>query len=365
MRTLLVTSAVSTALLLGACSAQSAAPTQTAHETTTATTTATATQTGTTTTTASPSASASQRRDGNKAVGENDVVRADFAVAELPAVCGIPSGSRLTNGSFGTPGPGPHAKLSESVQPITFDLDGDGAEEGIAVLQCDGAADALLVLGKGGALEGWSDLGQVFGAQQGHATRVVEHTKGALVGFAPIENGQAETEKRGTLSYANGAYSVAPHESTGLTGATLTTEGLGPIEVGMTAQQLMDLGVTQPFRDGCPTGVPTGEAADLGLRFYYDSNARLSAIDVAGPAVKTRMGAQTGMTVEQLKAIYGDQVQPAQRKLSDGELQDVYVLQAGGHELVFNMAQGKVSTITAHANTDQTIERATLPGCKI
>ncbi len=115
--------------------------------------------------------------------------------------------------------------------------------------------------------------------------------------------------------------------------------GLGPLQVGVSTKNLETLGylVDGPC-DGEEYGKPalTDSDALWARGVTLVQNKKLFEVVVEKPGVKTVDGAHTGMTLAQVKAIYGSRLH-LEKKSNPNMQSPVYtaVVQSAGHEIVF------------------------------
>ena len=121
--------------------------------------------------------------------------------------------------------------------------------------------------------------------------------------------------------------------------------GLGPLQIGTNIEDLVKLGYYEYPGEECD-GYPSESKAlrDRGIDLRnireLNSDARISEVGIYGEEIETADGAQIGMTVSEIKAIYGERLR-LETKLGEGGLGEgevevpTAVVQSGDRELVF------------------------------
>ncbi len=114
--------------------------------------------------------------------------------------------------------------------------------------------------------------------------------------------------------------------------ARLDVTGLGPLQVGVSVRDLQRLGYLWDPRDSC-----LRESQSLLNRGIDIRNNETAVTDllIVENAVRTVDGARVGMTVGEIKAVYGDRLQLQDKRDPLGETVPTAVVQRDGYELVF------------------------------
>ncbi|WP_170854078.1 hypothetical protein [Microlunatus flavus] len=140
-------------------------------------------------------------------------------------------------------------------------------------------------------------------------------------------------------------------------GWTLTTDGLGPMLIGLSGKQGEALGVaTTSPATGCPDATlpyrDSGRLYDLshhhGAFGVWGRDGRLEVVRVDSSSFGTRKGVHVGDTKEKLRQTYGDALEPGPEVSADGPL---LMLTSGGNYLEFFIDHGKVASIFAGSGT--------------
>ncbi len=110
--------------------------------------------------------------------------------------------------------------------------------------------------------------------------------------------------------------------------------GLGPLQVGVLSKDLETLGYLVEGPCEAPRLAASAALYDRGVTLV--ENKKLNWVQVEKPGVKTVDGAHVGMTLAQVKAIYGSRLHLETKFAEDGQ-SPVYtaVVQNGGYEIVF------------------------------
>jgi hypothetical protein len=143
----------------------------------------------------------------------------------------------------------------------------------------------------------------------------------------------------------------APRDS--VSDVALNEDGLGPVQIGMTLDEAVSMGLLNErpdIKQACDFVYPavgSGVPFDVGVMVVKGKVAR---IDVDTGSVTTEDGARIGDTEDRLKSIYGDDLEARPHKFIDG---GHYLIVKGdsasaGKEIVFETdASGKVMMFRA------------------
>lgn len=88
-------------------------------------------------------------------------------------------------------------------------------------------------------------------------------------------------------------------------GWTYLIDGLGPVTLGLTAEQAVDLGVLRAKATACDAYAPTDL---LGATRVYSTGGTVTSIDIRTAAFPSARGVRVGTTLAALKQLYGDQL---------------------------------------------------------
>lgn len=289
-----------------------------------------------------------------------DAAQADLDNAEVPAYCpGSGAGAKLSGGRW-QGSAGQEASITD-VKPVFTDLNGDGGLEAVAFLQCNAGGttwpDAIVVVGAGGKILAANQPLESQGYT--HGTGLTLTARGGSVGFVYTGSGApGEATFRKVLTYSGGGYTSGNDPIDALKDATFTTDGFGPILVGMTREQVIATGYGTR-KPGCPGAQSTPEAHQKGLSFLNGVDGVLSGVGTTSSGLRTRLGAHVGMTVAALKAIYGSDIEKKMGGVQS--LGPVYVLAYQGQQLVFMLDrdESRVQMIFAALLTDGMITHGT------
>lgn len=147
-----------------------------------------------------------------------------------------------------------------------------------------------------------------------------EPSHSSLAGTTPAESNSNETTSSET----------APPEL--WPGATFSTEGYGPLRLGMSARELEEAGLAVLF-EPCTSWRPTKSLKRRGLYFSVRPDERLAYIDTEDPYTKTPSGAHPGMPLTTLKRIL-----PQLKRFPDSVMTfgaEGYYVTAGGRTMAF------------------------------
>lgn len=139
-------------------------------------------------------------------------------------------------------------------------------------------------------------------------------------------------------------------------GLQLSTDGLGPILLGLDATQGQEHGWVARLA-GCDRWGSSPALLAEGVDLVFDSSDRLSEIWLGNPTHATVAGARVGMAVEEIAYLYGDQLRFERRPSVSGALTVPYV-RDGDHELIFYAIGDEDATPGARAPVSGIAARA-------
>ena len=270
-----------------------------------------------------------------------DATLEDVHSIVLPESCATGAGKKLDQGRLEVDGV--TVSITE-VPPVFADLNGDGSKEGVAWLQCVQNAPLLVLVGKGAKLLDALDVASAVEA--GFASPESLTIKGPTV-VASFHG----MHTRGALGLLHVATVSAPdgklmaRYNDPLEGAQMTTDGFGPIMWGHSAKQVEYAGWGERVASGCGSLDAHGRLAEKGiLAVGYDANDMVNTISTQDSRIRTPSGARVGLTLTELRAIYGS-------KLADVKVDAAgpswYGVNAGGNSLMFIIEDDKVSMMFA------------------
>ncbi len=88
-------------------------------------------------------------------------------------------------------------------------------------------------------------------------------------------------------------------------GWTYLIDGLGPVTLGLNAEQAVDLGVLRAKATACDAYAPTDL---LGATRVYSTGGTVTSIDIRTAVFPSARGVRVGTTLAALKQLYGDQL---------------------------------------------------------
>ncbi|MFC7624334.1 hypothetical protein [Microlunatus sp. GCM10028923] len=115
--------------------------------------------------------------------------------------------------------------------------------------------------------------------------------------------------------------------------AVLDTNGLGPLKIGQPVTHLVNQGFLEPSTKECTGGLAESQQLE-------SKRVRLVWFDVVeevhlfGPAYQTRSGARVGMSLRQIRAIYGNRIKQVSKQGNGGPF-PVLTVTVGDREIVF------------------------------
>ena len=307
-----------------------------------------------------------------------DASKDDLLIMEVPESCMDLGGKRLIDGKLVWKPTGAKAQINPSqFEPFAIDADGDGAVELIAPFYCDGGGvpwpDQIVLVDAGGALLDSTDVVAAFGGDGGYTRGRIEgwsvaekHVDAAVaLSAGGIEGGSLA---EGTVSAAAGklvfklgepapspapeSSSQPPNASGDFDGALLSTMGYGPMGFGLSGQELLDRGwgVILPD-DFCEAVRPSKELEAQGIWYSVEGGAEgeLWTIWAETSHAKTPSGARVGISLDQLRQLYGAALKEGNEYLN-------WYVEADGHTLVFNVEGGAITEIQAWAAPWSTVK---------
>lgn len=129
-----------------------------------------------------------------------------------------------------------------------------------------------------------------------------------------------------------------------LDGAKLDFTGLGPLQVGDSMEDLTAAGYLV-YPDECGTYGESDAVKDLGVEVSDANTGKLVDVYVMKPGVTSMDGATVGMTLAELRNVYGSRL-GIEEKLDQSTGSQVFlaVVQSDGSELVFSFDVGEGAT---------------------
>jgi len=116
-----------------------------------------------------------------------------------------------------------------------------------------------------------------------------------------------------TLSSSTPSATASPSVTGGLNdpanrlGWTFIIDGLGPVKLGLSATEAVELGVLQAVPSACDAHSPT---ALLGGVSVHSTGGRGTAVDIRSAAFPSGRGVRVGTPLANLQAIYGETLKP-------------------------------------------------------
>ncbi|MDO5286789.1 MAG: hypothetical protein Q4G45_08235 [Actinomycetia bacterium] len=149
---------------------------------------------------------------------------------------------------------------------------------------------------------------------------------------------------------------------------TLTTTGIGGIKIGSSAKDLASAGYTFQFpqqgrpneKSWCGTGwEATKKLQTLGINLHI-KDGQIIGIYLRDAQHATKSGARVGMTIEQVKKLYGDRVRE-ETKGTQGGPSRVLVMPDGNHEIVFAPENDLTTTLSSSEKVKWILSHQTSP----
>ena len=119
--------------------------------------------------------------------------------------------------------------------------------------------------------------------------------------------------------------------------SSLGFTGLGPLQTGVPMKDLETLGYVEDVFERCQFWPSSPSLRNRGVSVEHDSDEavpqRAAGIAVTKPGIRTTAGAEVGMSLAEIRKIYGSSLELETKR----GIFDVYaaVVREGGHELVF------------------------------
>jgi len=129
-----------------------------------------------------------------------------------------------------------------------------------------------------------------------------------------------------------------------LAGAVITTDGVGPVMLGMAVADASTASGLPAQRSGCNGSYTIGP-----LLLGTDAGDRVTTIATSDRGLATRSGARVGMTSAEVQAIYGAQLRKGS---AQGEPIPIIATDDGRSEVVFSIVNGVVGNIVVATGTN-------------
>ena len=165
----------------------------------------------------------------------------------------------------------------------------------------------------------WYFLVRDPGMQPTHATPVRSSAASVSASATPTpkptQARATRTTARPSPTVASAAPSVSPthsptpsptstlNDAANRLGWTYIIDGLGPVKLGLNADEATDLGVLQAVPSACDDHSPTDL---LGATRVYSTGGKVTAIDIRTADFPSGRGIRVGATLDNLKTLYGD-----------------------------------------------------------
>lgn len=277
----------------------------------------------------------------------------DLLAMEIPSDCITLGGKHLVDGKL-TGDMHETARWISDWEPVPVDADGDGADELIAAFYCDGGGvswpDWLVLVDSGGGLLdsvvvsdalslGDKSMIQEWKPGDGSVDFVSRLTAAASVGSLHAANATAREGKLIVTAKeseeAKDEFADAKFSSMGYGPMGLTTPGTTMISNGW--------GEEVVYSESCVYLEPTQRLKDKGIAFAMEGGAdsELWEIFATTDHAKTPSGAHVGMTVEDLKKIYG-------ADLKSGPAEFTHYVDVDGKTMTFQTSGGVVTKMGVH-----------------
>ena len=114
-------------------------------------------------------------------------------------------------------------------------------------------------------------------------------------------------------------------------GWTFLIDGLGPLTLGLTVEQALDLGVLQELPSACDAYSPTDLLGEVRV---YSAGGTVNAIDIRSPSFPSGRGVRVGTSLANLQAVYGDSLKPTVMTDAGGTINQ-WALTAGSQYIAY------------------------------
>lgn len=164
--------------------------------------------------------------------------------------------------------------------------------------------------------------------------------------YAQYESSGSSTTQQATTKPAQSQPAEASrpaetHKPDPWTNQWLSWNGYGPVQLGMTYEELKAKGLAR-MDDTCGAPRPTEEVEDKGLFFYINPGQKLNNLSVIKGDASFANGTKLGTSEEELKSIQGDKLKVLPAGVETFGQKGYYVEQ-DGRVLVFILDKGKVT----------------------
>lgn len=197
------------------------------------------------------------------------------------------------------------------------------------------AHPALAAVAAAALLMGCSAPGSQTSASSHPATAASQ--PGSIAATSQTSGATASTKQSDT------ATSSAPKATTAASAPwTLSINGLGALKLGTLYSTLRQQGYVTAATDDCPGSSTSQALQDQGVYLYpsgQGDTAVLAEVSVTKGTYATVSGARVGMTISQIKQMYGTQF-TTETKIGNGGSFTVGVVHIGSREIIFEFPFG-------------------------
>lgn len=132
----------------------------------------------------------------------------------------------------------------------------------------------------------------------------------------------------------------ASNDTSDLTNQVLTAEGLGPMKIGTPMRQVLANRWGVEDNGDCVkwTTAPAIERQGVILNASYENTAQLDSVMVTNSRIRTQSGANVGMTIAQVRRVYGDRLTLESKFTSGVNPAQVHTVRAGTGEILFHVS---------------------------